>query len=80
MSGAAKGCLRAVLLQADACEKIVRDFLDRQPCREILDKVLWTTKGPREMVELRRKLSVHRETMSILLEMYAEVSTALLSD
>lgn len=67
----ADGCLKAVQDQAAACEKIIRDFLDnrKEPTRSVWSKISWSVKGPNEAAELRQRLSAHRETMSLLLEM-----------
>lgn len=73
-SAIADGCLKAVQAQATACEKIIQDFLEKrkEPNTSLWNRICWTAKGPNEAADLRQRLSAHRETMSLLLEMYVD--------
>jgi hypothetical protein len=67
----AEGCLKAVQVQVAACQKIIEEFLERRssPRESVWNKRTWAAKGENEAAELRQKLSTHRETISLLLEM-----------
>jgi hypothetical protein len=73
MSPIAEGCLKAVHVQVAACRKIIEEFLKKRlpPQESLWNKITWAAKGTNEAAELRQKLSAHRETISLLLEVYA---------
>jgi hypothetical protein len=72
MTPIAQKCFDAIQAQADSTTKVIREFLDREEKQRdgIWNKLLWATNGPSEIAELKGILSVHREWLSLLMEMY----------
>jgi hypothetical protein len=67
----AQGCFKVVQIEVDRAAQVIKEFLDKRQQRSsgIWNRITWTTNGPNKMAELRRTLSEHRGTLSILLEM-----------
>ncbi|PVG01355.1 hypothetical protein CPB86DRAFT_99569 [Serendipita vermifera] len=69
MTPMAERCLKTVQVQADMAAQVITEFLEkRQTSTGVWSKVVWAANGSSDMIELRRKLSAHRETLNFLLE------------